>query len=113
MLIPGGSATGGGTDYTLASATINIPAGTYSNTAIPLGLTITVDAVVEPDETIVLTLGSPMGDASIVAPASTTYTILNDDSYIASIAATDAAASESPLGTGTYTVSLDVPNSSG
>ncbi|MFT6797887.1 MAG: hypothetical protein ACJART_003041, partial [Maribacter sp.] len=31
----------------------------------------------------------------------------------ATITATDAAAAESPLGTGTYTVSLDVPNNTG
>src|SRR5690606_17642782 len=70
---------GGGIDYTLASTTINIPAGLYSNTAIPLGLTVTADEVVEPDETIILDLVGATGDVSIVAPISTTYTILNDD----------------------------------
>ena len=68
-LTPGGTATGG-TDYTLASTTITIPAGTYTNTVFPLGLTITGDTAVELDETIILGLGGT-GDVGPIAPSTT------------------------------------------
>ncbi|MGB5820618.1 MAG: gliding motility-associated C-terminal domain-containing protein [Saonia sp.] len=86
-LTVGGSAAGGGSDYTLAGTTINIPVGTYTNTPIALGLGIVDDGAVEPDETIVLGLVTPTGDASLVAPTSTTYTITNDDGCAAGTAA--------------------------
>jgi|GEM_PF-1185372 len=113
VLTPGGTATGGGADYTLANTTINIAAGVYSNTPISLGLSITGDAVVELDETVVLGLGGATGDLTVVAPSSTTYTILNDDSYIASITANDATASETDNATGQFTVNLGAANITG
>ncbi|MCG2461416.1 hypothetical protein K8352_11700, partial [Flavobacteriaceae bacterium F89] len=76
-LTTGGTATAA--DYALASPTITIPAGIYTNGTIPLGLTITGDAVVEPNETVVLSLTSPTGDAILAPPTTTTYTIQNDD----------------------------------
>ncbi|MEB8330058.1 gliding motility-associated C-terminal domain-containing protein, partial [Flavobacteriaceae bacterium KMM 6897] len=112
-LSTGGSATGGGVDYTLSSTTINIPPGVYSNGVINLGLSIIGDVTVENDETVVLTLVSSTGDASLVAPLSTTYTILNDDNYIATISASDATATEAGPTTGTFQVSLNTTNASG
>ncbi|MET7030103.1 Calx-beta domain-containing protein, partial [Sediminicola luteus] len=112
-LTTGGTATGGGVDYTLSSTTINIPVGVYSNGTINLGLSITGDVVVENDETVILTLSGSTGDASLVAPLSTTYTILNDDNYIATISASDAIATEAGLTTGTFLVSLNTTNVSG
>ena len=112
-LTTGGTATGGGVDYTLSSTTINIPAGVYSNGTINLGLSITGDVIVENDETVILTLSGSTGDANLVAPLSTTYTILNDDNYIATISASDAVASEAGLTTGTFQVSLNTTNVSG
>ncbi|WP_229732494.1 Calx-beta domain-containing protein, partial [Muriicola marianensis] len=82
----GGTATGGGTDYSFTSPqVVNIPAGTYDGTAgteiaIPT-LSIVDDAIVEnPSETIGLTLSAPTGDASLGAQTTTTYTITDDDS---------------------------------
>ncbi|WP_299164815.1 Calx-beta domain-containing protein, partial [uncultured Eudoraea sp.] len=74
------SGTATGEDYTLASTTINIPVGVYNNTPLGLGLTITADAVIEPNQTIILDLVGATGDASLAGITSTTYTILNDDS---------------------------------
>lgn len=112
-LTTGGTASGGGVDYTLSSTTINIPPGVYSNGVINLGLSITGDVIVENDETVILTLSGSTGDASLVAPLSTTYTILNDDTYIATISASDATATEAGLTTGIFQVSLNTTNISG
>ena len=85
-----GSATLG-SDYAFTSPQlINIPAGTYNGTvgtsiAIPT-LSITGDAIVEPNETINLSLGTPTGDASLGSQTSTAYTINNDDSAAVTIA---------------------------
>ena len=69
-----GTATGGGTDYTLADGTVTITAG---NTADTLSAVITDDYVVEDDETVIVTLSSPTN--STVGTAAHTYTITNDD----------------------------------
>ena len=69
-----GTATGGGTDYTLADGTVTITAG---NTADTLSAVITDDNVVEDDETVIVTLSSPTN--STVGTAAHTYTITNDD----------------------------------
>ncbi len=103
-LTPGGTATGG-TDYTLASTTINIPAGVYTNTVFPLGLTITGDTAVELDETITLGLGGT-GDVGPIAPSTTTYTILNDDG--AATVAFSAATASSAENTGANVPTLIV-----
>ncbi|MEO2050336.1 MAG: gliding motility-associated C-terminal domain-containing protein, partial [Allomuricauda sp.] len=91
-----GSATLG-TDYSFTSPqVVNIPAGTYDGTAgtaitIP-GLSITGDAIVEPNETINLTLSAPNGDVSLGGQTTTTYTITNDDTAAVTIA--DASGNE-------------------
>ncbi len=74
-----------GTDYVFTSPqVVNIPASTYDGTvgtaiAIPT-LSITGDTNVEGNETIDLTLGTAIGDATLGAQTTTTYTINNDDS---------------------------------
>jgi uncharacterized repeat protein (TIGR01451 family) len=70
------TATGGGADYTFAGATVNFP----DNSATPqvINISIVSDATDEPNETIVLDLGSPAG-AALGAPATHTITILDDD----------------------------------
>jgi len=79
-----GTATSGN-DYAFTSPqVVNIPAGTYdgtAGTAIPIPtLAITGDALVEPNETINLTLSVPTGDLTLGGQTTTTYTINNDDS---------------------------------
>lgn len=75
----GGSATNG-SDYTLVSSTITIPAGTAHNATISIdpNLTIINDAIDEPDETIELALTSPF-EVSIGAQGTYTHTIIDDD----------------------------------
>ncbi len=72
--VTGGTATGDGADYTLASGIATIAAGATSG-SIPL--TVVNDTNVESDETIQITLTSPIN--ATLAADTYTYTILNDD----------------------------------
>lgn len=90
--ITGGTATRG-TDYTTpgggASFTVTIPAGTYQNTTVPLGINVIDDTAVEGSETIQIALGtgtgytvsstSSCGGTPITAA---TYTITDNDSPV-------------------------------
>lgn len=90
--ITGGSATRG-TDYTTpgggASFTVTIPAGTYQNSSVPLGIAVIDDAAVEGSETIQIALAtgtgytvsstSSCGGTPITAA---TYTITDNDSPV-------------------------------
>lgn len=90
--VTGGTATRG-LDYTTpgggANFTVTIPAGTYQNSELPLGIQIIDDALVEGSETINLSLAagtgytrssnSSCGGAPI---ATTTYTITDNDSPV-------------------------------
>jgi uncharacterized repeat protein (TIGR01451 family) len=92
ITVTGGTASLG-TDYTTPSGTaaftVTIPAGTYNNTAIPLGIAITDDDALEPSETIALSLvagtGYTVGHTTTcgsAAQTATTYTITDDDSRV-------------------------------
>ena len=110
-LTPGGTANG--TDYSLASTTIAIPAGIYSNTVFPLGLTITGDTAVEPDETITLVLGGT-GDIAPTGPSATTYTILNDDIGSVTVVANRPTVNEDGSGQdGRFRIELNPQNNTG
>jgi chitinase len=69
------------------------------------------DALDEPDETVLLTLGSPTGGAAIGVQATATLTIVDDDAPGLSIS--DATVAEGDMGTGalTFTVTLSPPSS--
>ncbi len=71
-----GTATGSGTDYTLASGTLTFVASDVSET---IGITIENDLLDEANETIEVTL-STAGNAYLGTTAVHTYTI-NDDDY--------------------------------
>ena len=114
VAVTGGTATSG-TDYT-NTVTVTIPAGGgYDGTlgtAVATNLSITGDSVVEADETIELQLQNPLGDLSLGdangaggTQSTHTYTINDDDSAEASIAASTPAASE-PGTNGQFTVTL-------
>jgi uncharacterized repeat protein (TIGR01451 family) len=92
VTVTGGTATLG-TDYTTpgggASFAVTVPAGTYNNTAIPLGITITDDSALEPSETIALSLGTGSNytvghtvTCGSAARTTTTYTITDNDSRV-------------------------------
>jgi len=82
IAITGGTAASG-TDYTFSSpVTVTIPAGDYTAPAtLTQNITLVDDAVVEPDETIILALTSN-GDQDVAFGTQSTRTaiIVNDDS---------------------------------
>ena len=73
--VTGGTATGGGLDYTLAAGTLTFTAGTTSHN---LAITVVDDALDEADETIQITLTNPT-NATLGANAVHTYTINDND----------------------------------
>lgn len=90
--VTGGTATlgsdfttpGGGTSFT-----VTIPAGTYYNSAIPLGVTILNDNLVESSETISFSFSAGTGytvghttTCGSAAQTTSTYTITDDDSRV-------------------------------
>lgn len=72
-----GTATGSGTDYTLANGTVAVPAG---STTTNITATITNDVVEELSETIIVTL-TVATDATLGTNTVYTYTITDDDVF--------------------------------
>lgn len=90
--ITGGTATMG-TDYTTpgggANFTVTIPAGTYQNAAVPLGIQIVDDTATEGSETIQIALGTGTGytvssttSCGAAARTASIYTITDNDSPV-------------------------------
>lgn len=90
--ITGGTATRG-TDYTTpgggSSFTVSIPAGTYNDAAIPLGISVIDDTALESSETITFSLANGTGytrghttSCGTTAQTSATYTIQDNDSRL-------------------------------
>jgi hypothetical protein len=75
--VTGGSATGSGTDYTLANGTITISAGDITNNIV---FTVTDDALQELSETIEVRLRNPI-DVSLGDDSIYTYTIEDNDLF--------------------------------
>ncbi|GHE62263.1 BspA family leucine-rich repeat surface protein [Roseivirga thermotolerans] len=73
-----GTATGGGVDYTLANGSLSFAAGELSKT---IDLTIVDDALIEENETVVITLSNASG-ASLGTNTVFTYTIVNNDAQV-------------------------------
>src|SRR5438477_2018336 len=71
----GGSATGGGVDYTLASGTLTFAPGVTTQI---IGMTVVNDALDEDNETVQIALSSP-ANATLGTNANHTYTIQDDD----------------------------------
>jgi len=76
--VTGGTATGGGVDYTLAAGTLTFDPNDLSKT---IDITIVEDGLDEWDETIEVTLSSP-SNATLGANAVHTYTILDNDAAV-------------------------------
>jgi len=88
-----GTATGSGTDYTLANGTLTISAGATSGTISIAG--IVNDSLDEENETVVLTLASP-SNATLGSDSVHTYTIAdNDDSPVVDFNTTSSSGAES------------------
>lgn len=108
VTITGGTAVRG-SDYTTpgggASFTVTIPAGTYFNSAIPLGIAIIDDAAVEGSETITYALAASSAytianttTCGAAVQASGTYTLTDNDArvtlrkqWVSAIAGDDAS----------------------
>ncbi|MFT4579521.1 MAG: hypothetical protein ACI9UO_002363 [Nitrospinales bacterium] len=74
--VTGGTATGSGTDFTLASGTLTYSIGTTSQN---ISITVADDSIIESDETIIITLPSSV-NALLGTNITHTYTITNNDS---------------------------------
>ena len=76
--VTGGTASGGGTDYTLADGTATISSG---NTTTDISVTINNDALDEDNETIIIKLSNPSSNCNLsdTDPIEHTYTINDDD----------------------------------
>lgn len=92
VTITGGTAVRG-TDYTTpgggASFTVTVPAGTYYNAAVPLGITVTDDTAIEGSETITYSISAGTGytlghTTSCGSPvqSTATYTITDNDARV-------------------------------
>ena len=95
-----GTASGSGTDYTLAAGTLTFAVGDVSET---ISLSIINDERVEADETVIITLSNASG-ASIGTNAVFTYTIEDNDQATVSLAPVSAGEGD---GTETMTATLD------
>lgn len=103
-LTTSGTATSG-VDYTGGVSTVTIPSGATTAT---VAIDPVADTVVEPNETVILTVGAGSG-YTVGAPASATGTILNDDVPTASISVSPASVIEDSGNSLVYTVTLDQP----
>ncbi|MDZ7738594.1 MAG: Calx-beta domain-containing protein [Bacteroidales bacterium] len=101
----GGTATGGGDDYTLAPATLTIPAGSITGS---FDLSIVDDPDPESDETVWMRLNNPSAGLDIGGQDTTIYTIIdNDNSRTIDFTLSSSSDSETSL-TANLTVRLNV-----
>jgi L-serine deaminase len=89
--VTGGTATGGGVDYTLAAGTLTFAPGVTTQN---IAITIVNDTVDEVDETIQVTLSGPV-NATLGANTTHTYTILDNDGPTVAFSATSSSGLES------------------
>lgn len=82
-----------GSDYATATGTLTIPAGMTTGS---IAVTITGDLMAEVDEAFTVTLSSPTN--ALIASASATGTILNDDGNLPSLSISDAIILEGNAG---------------
>ncbi len=93
--VTGGTATGGGVDYTLlGSGTATIAPNTQTTT---ISLSVNDDALYESNETVIISLTNPVnGNLSSTNPIVYTYTILDNDSPpVIQFTSTSSSGSES------------------
>ncbi|MXV53354.1 hypothetical protein GS399_20535, partial [Pedobacter sp. HMF7647] len=104
-----GTATAG-SDYTALSGTVTINAGEISK---DIPVTVIDDNLLEPSETVILTLSGTTNSQSqltaVAADKTATVTIADDDQAVISIAATTQAAE--PSTDGLFTITMDKQSS--
>ena len=111
-VLPGSTATNGGTDYATLSGTVTILAGATTADIDVTG--INDDAIVEADETVIVQLNTATGDPSISvdgANDTATVTITDNDDALVSIAKTTDADEELSV-PGKFTVTQTTTSSS-
>ena len=77
VVVGAGSTASSPSDYTLTTTTLTFPSATALTQ--PITVTIVGDVVPEPNETVILTLGTPSRSGVIVAGGTHTLVIVNDD----------------------------------
>ena len=77
--VTGGTASGGGVDYTLASGQLSFSGGTLTQN---ISLALVNDNLPEPNETVQITLSSPSG--AVLGLATHVFTIIDNDTFWAS-----------------------------
>ena len=103
-----GTATGSGTDYTLANGTLTITAGLTSGTITIAS--IVNDSLDEPNETVILTLSNP-SNATLGSDIVHTYTITdNDDAPVVDFNSTSSNGAES---SSSKALTVDLSSASG
>ena len=98
-----GTATGGGTDYTLVNGTFTIPVG---QTTASVTATVVDDTAIEANETMIMTLSNPRG-AALSSNTTYTYTIQDNDQPTINFSAVTSTGTESTT-TVTIPVNLSV-----
>ena len=99
-----GTATSG-TDFTALSGSVTLPANTTSQ-VIPIS--IINDSAYEDNETVIVTIDSLTGPATLGSPDNATLTITNDDNVSLSIASTSNANEDGTTGLFTFSLTEDV-----
>src|SRR5919197_6488170 len=101
--VTGGTATGGGVDYTLAGGTLTFAPGVTTQN---ISISVVNDTLDEDDETLRVALSSP-SNATLGAIVTHTYTILDDDP-LPSLSINDVTVTEGNSGTtnANFTVTL-------
>ncbi|MCM4169329.1 hypothetical protein KCTC52924_00606 [Arenibacter antarcticus] len=109
---PSGSNAASGSDFvggTFPSGQVTFPAGAAT---VPIVINVNGDLAVEPNETFTVTLNTP-SFGYVIGNQTAQGTIVNDDSYTASITATSPNATENPVTSGVLDVRLNTPNTTG
>ncbi|TFH47333.1 MAG: hypothetical protein E4G92_05325, partial [Bacteroidia bacterium] len=88
--VTGGTATPG-VDFILIPGTLSIPAGSLTGS---YTFTVINDAILEPDETVIIGLLNPTAGVTVGSQNPFTYTIINDDFIYVSFSSATAAEAE-------------------
>ncbi|HNE56424.1 MAG TPA: Calx-beta domain-containing protein [Leptospiraceae bacterium] len=102
--VTGGTATGSGTDFTLASGTLTFTSGTLTQN---INMTVVNDLLGESDETVIVTLSAP-SNATLGTFTSHTYTINDNDPTTVEFSSSSSNGSE---GTTAVTIPVTLSNS--
>jgi len=104
--VTGGTATGGGVDYTLANGTLTFNPGETSKT---IAIAVNNDTLDENDETVQVTLSAPV-NATLGTTSVYTYTIQDDDAPPAAAFSSASSSASEAASAANLSVSLSAPS---